>query len=243
MFICTMRRTAAFFILISFLVTPLTGCAGVAVWAADTADGTFSSNHVIILDAGHGGEDCGAIGTSGVLEKDLNFAVAQQLGQILTERGYTVIQTRTEDKLLYKEHENIKGMRKISDLKNRHFISESYPDGILVSIHMNVFSQSKYSGLQIWSADDAGSCRLAELLQNKVCATLQPENHRRAKKGASSMFLLRDNTHEAILIECGFLSNPAECARLEDESYRKELSTVLACGIIEYLKEKDAATP
>ena len=97
---------------------------------------------IIILDAGHGGEDCGAIGIDGVLEKDLNLAITFELGRMLGEKNFAVIYTRTEDKLLYRPDQDIKGIRKISDLKNRCEIAKKYPEALFISIHMNKFDSA-----------------------------------------------------------------------------------------------------
>ena len=109
-----------------------------------------ATGRVIVLDAGHGGEDPGAIGRDGTYEKDLNLAITLDVGRLLTEMGYTVVYTRTEDKLLYKESENIKGLRKISDLKNRCAVAAEYPEALFVSLHMNSFGDGRYSGLQVY---------------------------------------------------------------------------------------------
>ena len=96
-----------------------------------------NETNLFIIDAGHGGEDSGAVGVDGILEKNLNLEIAYAVGSLLAERGYAVIYTRTEDKLLYTEEENIKGIRKISDLKNRCKIAAEYPNATFISIHMN----------------------------------------------------------------------------------------------------------
>ena len=203
------------------------------------AEVSGETGRVIVIDAGHGGEDSGAVGVNGAYEKDLNLAIAMILGEELTNRGYTVVYTRTEDKMLYLPEENIKGMRKISDLKNRCKITELYDNCILVSIHMNSYGASKYSGLQVYYADaDKESEQLARKIQNTVREELQPENKREIKNG-SSLYLLENAKGTAVLIECGFLTNEAECKKLSEKEYQKELSFSIVCGIIEYIKEKD----
>ena len=140
---------------------------------------------VIIIDAGHGGEDSGAIGVTGVLEKDLNLSIALKLCEALKQKGYTVILTRTEDKMLYLPEENIKGMRKISDLKNRCKLTENFKDCILISIHMNSYGSSKYSGLQVYYQEDNDESKLlASKIQNSVRESLQQENNRQIKSAA-----------------------------------------------------------
>ena len=191
---------------------------------------------LIILDAGHGGEDCGAVGVSGVFEKDLNLAVAKTVGSLLEKEGYLVVYTRSEDKLLYGENENIKGIRKISDLKNRCKIAESYPDSIFVSIHMKSFGDSQYSGLQVYySTKNSESGVLASSIQNKVKELLQPENNRATKPG-KDIYVLENISTDAVLIECGFLTNDEECKKLSEKEYQNRLSFSIVCGIIEYVE-------
>ena len=188
---------------------------------------------IFIIDAGHGGEDCGAIGCNGVYEKNLNFEIAQALGEELSDLGYAVIYTRTEDKLLYSEAENIKGLRKIYDLKNRVKIAEDYPNAIFISVHMNSFSDARYSGLQVfYSENNEESYRIATSVQSQVKETLQPNNNRSVRVG-EGLYLMENLTCPAILIECGFISNTEECEKLCEKEYQKRLCFSILCGIIE----------
>ncbi len=195
---------------------------------------SFNTENLFIIDAGHGGEDCGAIGKSGVYEKDLNMQISQKLGEYLEKSGYTVVYTRSEDKLLYTEEQNVKGQRKINDLKNRLAISNAYPGATFISIHMNSFGDSKYDGLQIYySQNDTKSLTLADSIQNSVKQRLQPDNNRKIKPG-KDMYLLENAENVSILIECGFISNAEECKRLSEKEYQKELCFAIVCGIISY---------
>ena len=199
------------------------------------------TGRVIVIDAGHGGEDPGAIGMNGVYEKDINLEIAMTLGEELKNRGYTIIYTRTEDKMLYIPEENIKGMRKISDLKNRCKITAEYDNCIVISIHMNSYGASKYSGLQVYYQDgNSESQALANKIQNAVRKELQPDNHRQIKNG-SDLYLLENANGTAVLIECGFLSNEKECKKLSQKEYQKELSFSIICGIIDYINEIDGS--
>ncbi len=196
-------------------------------------------DNVIIIDAGHGGEDSGAVGINGTYEKDLNLNIALLIGEELKNKGYTVVYTRTEDKMLYLPEENIKGMRKISDLKNRCKLSDSYEGSVLISIHMNSYGSSKYSGLQVYYQEENNDSRLlADKVQNAVRENLQYENKRQIKAG-KSLYLLENSKNTAVIIECGFLSNEEECKKLSEKEYQKELSFSIICGIIEYMNEKD----
>ena len=195
----------------------------------------ISDEKIIIVDAGHGGEDAGATGINGVHEKDLNLQMALTLGEMLTGKGYTVVYTRTEDKMLYREDENIKGIRKISDLKNRGLIAKEYPNAIFLSIHMNSFGDKKYSGLQVYySTSNDSSMILANSIQTSVKKELQPSNNRKIKEG-KGIYLLENISNTAVLIECGFLSNSDEAEKLSQKEYQKILSFSIVCGIIEYM--------
>ena len=215
--------------------------ASVVARGIDTSATEISSTpeRVIVIDAGHGGEDPGAIGVDGAYEKDLNLSIAMTLGEELKNRGYTVVYTRTEDKMLYLPEENIKGMRKISDLKNRCKITAEYENCIMISIHMNSYGASKYSGLQVYYANqNEGSKMLANKIQTTVRNDVQPSNHRQIKNG-SALYLLENASGTPVLIECGFLSNADECQKLSQKEYQKQLSFAIICGIIEYINEID----
>ncbi len=193
-----------------------------------------SEKPVVIIDAGHGGEDGGASSADGVKEKDLNLDVALTLGKMLEANGISVIQTRTEDIMLYSEYK--KGSLKMQDLKNRLEISKENDNSIFVSIHMNKFSEEKYSGLQVfYSKNSEQSTALANTIQKNVKEYLQPENDRETKPAGSNIYLLDRIDTPAVLIECGFLSNPVECPNLSDQGYRKELAAVIYSSIIEFL--------
>ncbi len=194
---------------------------------------------IIILDAGHGGEDPGAVAYNGLLEKDLNLQITLEIGKALEEKGYVVVYTRTDDRLLYKEDENVKGIRKISDLKNRCEIAERYPESIFISIHMNSFGSSKYSGLQVYYSENNEKSRgLADSIQNRVITDLQSTNNRVIKPG-KDMYILKNIRNTSVLIECGFMTNPEECKKLSEKEYQKQLSFSIVCGIIEYMEKSN----
>ena len=198
----------------------------------------ISEKTMVIIDAGHGGEDCGAIGVGGVYEKDLNLSIATELGRILSENGMTVVYTRTNDALLYTEEENIHGIRKISDLKNRCKIAAEYPNAIFVSIHMNSYKSAYCKGLQVYySEKNEQSYALASAVQINVKNKLQNENKRQIKPG-KSMYVLENVENPAILVECGFLTNSEEAEKLSQKEYQKELSFSIFCGIIEYVRNR-----
>jgi N-acetylmuramoyl-L-alanine amidase len=197
-----------------------------------------AQGRIVVIDAGHGGEDCGAIGINGKYEKDLNLEMSRILGGYLQKAGYAVVYTRTEDKMLYTEDQNIKGFRKIYDLKNRVAMANDFPDAIFVSLHMNSFAEEKYSGLQVYySVGNEESYSLASAVQNRVISDVQPNNNRRVKEG-KNIYLMEKLRCTSVLIECGFLTNPEESRLLCEKEYQKILSFSIVCGIIEYIERK-----
>ena len=135
----------------------------------------------------------------------------------------------------------IKDSLKISDLKNRCKVAERYPDSIFVSIHMNSFGSSNYSGLQVYYSGSNDSSRiLADSIQNKVINDLQKENKRVTKPG-KDMYILENINNTAVLVECGFMTNNEELKKLSEKEYQKQLSFSIVCGIIEYMKDTRGA--
>jgi len=196
---------------------------------------------VVIIDAGHGGEDGGAVGKNGVFEKELNLLIASDLRDMLRANGINVIMTREEDVMLYDKNADYKGRKKMLDLAARLKIAESYEDCIFVSIHMNSFPQEKYSGLQVYySGNSPNSLTLADKIQLSVREHLQKDNSRKTKKASGNIFLLDRIQSPAVLIECGFLSNPEECCMLCSEEYRRKLTMSIFCGINEYISENNS---
>lgn len=188
---------------------------------------------VIIIDPGHGGEDGGAVGKSGTLEKNINLAIAKNLQSYLLLAGYNVEMTRTEDVLLY--NENQRNMKKYYDVRNRVAFAKEYEDAIFVSIHQNTFPIEKYSGLQVYySPNNPDSEKISNLIQRNTVLFLQPNNNRKAKEAGRNIYVLKELYCPAVLVECGFISNGAEEALLCDEEYRKRLAFVIFKSIAEF---------
>ena len=205
--------------------------------ARTSADAEVSPRPVIVLDPGHGGEDGGASGADGTVEKNLNLTVANAVAEILTAAGYDVRLTRTEDRLLYDLYGDLTdytGHKKTYDLRNRLRFTKEAEASLLVSIHMNKFSDPQYSGLQVYySTARPESQTAASAVQNYAKLYLQKDNDRQIKKATSSIYLLARSECPAILIECGFLSNEEELSRLTDPLYQRKLALTIACAIAE----------
>ena len=194
----------------------------------------------IVIDAGHGGEDGGASSAAGVLEKDLNLSVAFALRDLLEAAGVPVVMTRTEDKLLYDRNVDFQGRKKVLDLAARRIVAEktaaaaaeSGGTSLFISIHMNAFPAPQYSGMQVWygtghplSAEVAGAIQAAS-------GAIMPDNHRKIKAAGSNIYLLDRIKSPAVLVECGFLSNPAEAERLAREDYQRAVAAVVFAGVM-----------
>lgn len=191
--------------------------------SGESASGAeISGFPVIVLDAGHGGEDGGASG-HGCVEKELNLEVAKRLGEFLTLGGMKVVYTRTDDRMLYTD--DTPGRRKNSDLRGRLDIASKYPGCVFVSIHMNTFPSEECSGTQVYySKNDPLGKTLAQSIQSAVCGYLQTGNSRKIKAAGSNIYLLDRIESPAVLIECGFLSNSGDAALLSDPAYRIKLA-------------------
>lgn len=188
---------------------------------------------IFVIDAGHGGEDGGAISCTGIPESAYNLKIAIRLEKVMQLLGYRTCMTRTTDTALHTEGNTI-AARKVSDLKARISLVNAFGNAVLISIHQNYFAQAKYRGTQVFYAKGESSEALAKGIQRTVREHLMPENNREAKK-AEGIYLMDHITNPGILIECGFLSNPEEEMLLRNEDYQKLLTCVIASGLAEYL--------
>lgn len=191
-----------------------------------------------VIDAGHGGEDAGAIAYDGTLEKDLNLEIATLISGLLELNGNNVKMTREKDTLLYDYYgdlDDYTGQKKVYDLKNRLKIAEEYESSIYVGIHMNKFSQAKYSGLQVYySKNNDCSIDIATKIKDNTKLYLQKDNKRAIKKADSSIYVLNKAEMPAILIECGFLSNESELANLKDSDYKAKLALTIFSSLVDF---------
>lgn len=194
---------------------------------------------LIIVDPGHGGEDGGTASSKGVLEKDINLSISHKVNDLLTFMGYETIMTRTEDNLIYSGTPSTMREKKVSDIQNRMKIISENPNSIFLSIHQNYFTQSKYSGAQVfYSGGNSESKAIAETLQKSIVSAIQNDNIRKVKQSGNEIYLLYHATTPAVMVECGFMSNPGEALLLCDEEYQKKMAFAIVSGITDYLKIK-----
>ncbi len=197
----------------------------------------FTEGTVIILDAGHGGIDGGATSCTGVLERTVNLEIAKRLDPLLHLMGYETVMTRQTPDSLATEGETIR-QQKRSDLRNRVDLINRYPHGILVSIHQNQFPDSKFFGPQVFYANTPGSEDLARKMQEQMTAVLAPGSNRTCKK-ADGVYLMNHVACPAVLVECGFLSNPKEEALLREKGYQQKLCAVVASVLAQNCSEQE----
>lgn len=188
--------------------------------------------HAVIIDAGHGGVDGGATSCTGVLESQINLEIALRLEELMHLLGYEPLMIRRTDISVYTEGETI-AAKKVSDLKQRVRIVNETEGGFLISIHQNQFSDSRYSGAQVFYAKDEVSKLLATQLQRGLVDCLNTGSKRMAKQ-ARGIYLMEKITNPGVLIECGFLSNIKEEALLRDAQYQKKLCAVIGATLSTY---------
>ncbi len=222
-------------------------CASLALFAVQTMQAFgvvqfhaefFEKKGTVVLDAGHGGEDGGAVGVNGAMEKDINLSIALELEKALKQNNFDVIMIRDGDYSVGDQSLSTIAERKRSDTKNRLRAVEEAGECLLISIHQNHFTESKYDGAQVfYSGNREESAALAESIRKNIVSSLQPENHRENKLAEKNIYLLYHCQIPAVLVECGFLSNPAEADKLCSAEYQKEIAAAIYNGIIDYLQE------
>lgn len=196
--------------------------------------------HRIVIDPGHGGVDGGATSCTGVLESTLNLEISLRLDDLFHLLGYETIMIRRSDISVYTEGETI-AQKKISDLRHRVKMVNETEDALLLSIHQNQFQESRYSGAQVFYNNAPGSQPLAHTLQYNLRTAINPGSHRQEKK-AEGVYLMEHINCWGVLIECGFLSNPAEEAMLRSPEYQKRLCAVIAATVSSYLSDTKSNT-
>lgn len=195
---------------------------------------------VVVIDAGHGGEDGGAVAADGTVESEINLAIAHDLNALLRFLGCETKMTRTEDAALYSDGAQTLREKKTSDLKNRVRLVNETPNAVLLSIHQNSLpSSSRVHGAQAFFATAEGSEELAESIQAALNAAVNAGNEKSKKRMGEGVYLMKHASCPAVLIECGFLSNAEETLALREESYQRKLAVTIAAG---YLAGKNSQT-
>ena len=192
----------------------------------------------MVIDAGHGGEDGGAVGVDGTVESGLNLEIAARLDDLMAFLGAPAVMTRTDDTSQHDSSAETLREKKRSDLKNRVAFINAVENGVLVSIHQNIYPNKRENGAQVFYAGEE-SRDLAVLVQTALVTALDPDNNRKAAQIPASVYLMKNVTRPAILVECGFLSNPAESQRLCDAAYQTRIAVTLAGAFLDYYECED----
>ena len=198
----------------------------------------FSQSYIpptLVIDAGHGGIDGGAISTDGTKESDINLAIALRLDSIVRFCGQKTIMTRWDDSnksdiLSYSEHE---------DLKFRADLVNEVDHAVLISIHQNDFPTGQPSGSQVLYSVFKSSEILGKRMQENLICQLDPENRRLAVPAPRELYLTANTRCPAVLVECGFMSNNFEVLKLKDPAYQTKLAAVIAASYLSFIAEKD----
>lgn len=192
----------------------------------------------LVIDAGHGGFDGGAVGAGGVTEQGINLRIAQHTQALAGFFGIPTVMTRANEEALdYVEGRPIRE-NKVADIRARQHIAEETENAVFLSIHLNKFEQSQYHGAQVfYSRNDPLSKTLAEALQKSLIAGADPGNNRQAKPAANTIYLMKKLQCPAVVVECGFLSNPAEAEKLQQPDYQKQLAVCIIGGYLSYRGE------
>ena len=186
--------------------------------------------------------DSGAVGINGELEKNINLAVVRNLKDMLTLSGFNVVLTRDADVSIHDDGVTGTRAQKVSDMKNRlDIISRQGENSLFISVHQNKFTQSEYFGAQIfYNENNPDNRMIAQIMQDNF-KKIQPGNDRQIKLSGDELYLFKNTQIPAVLVECGFLSNPDDAAALSDAEYQRKVAYTIYNGIMTYMTSKPDA--
>lgn len=194
--------------------------------------GNTNNLPVVVIDAGHGGKDPGKVGVNGALEKDINLSIALRLKNLLEQNRVSVVMTREEDRDLASEQAS---NRKNEDLRARAKLVEELAPAVMVSIHQNSYISEEADGAQVFYHAGSEQGKLfGSMVQKQLKREIQNGNHR-VPKANKEYYLLKKAGCPAVIVECGFLSNPAEAALLDSQEYQEKIAFAIHLGIMEYI--------
>lgn len=220
----TRKRYIIFFVIAAILA------AAVFLGAPESAQVAGQNKGIIVIDAGHGGFDGGAVGKlTNIKEDSLNLIVAQKLKTLFEMNGYSVIMTRSDGNA-------VAATKKADMAQRRKTIDESNAD-VVISIHMNKFSDTSVSGpMAFYYEKSAEGKTLAELIQIQLNQYLDPPKPRTFKP--EDYFILKSSDTPCVLVECGFLSNDREEKLLQQDDYQEKCARAIYRGTVQYLSQR-----
>ena len=227
MIILIRKRHVAYVVLLCCFVAGLSA----VLWHGNAAfaPGEEGASPVVVVDAGHGGEDGGAVAADGTVESGLNLAIARRVRDLLTFAGVPTTVTREGDAAIYDPGSATLREKKVSDLHNRVALVNELPGAVLLSIHQNSLPSSPSTrGAQVfWNRQEG-----AEELASSIQEALNAGHEKKAAQVPSSVYLMKEITAPGVLVECGFLSNAAETEQLKDPAYQTKLAAAIAAGVL-----------
>ncbi len=216
-----------------FAVIILTGSRRQAVPASGTGQGSVP--RVVVIDPGHGGQDGGAVAADGTAESQINLAVSLRLEGILRFAGVPTEMTRREDVMVCDPGLSTMRQRKVSDIHNRVELVNGIPGAVLLSIHQNSLPSSPVThGAQAFRNREPEAEALAQTMQDALNTVVNTHRAKEPKQIAESIYLMNHVTVPAVLVECGFLSNEEETARLRQGEYQTKLAAAIAAGYLQW---------
>ncbi|MBQ0038128.1 MAG: N-acetylmuramoyl-L-alanine amidase [Clostridiales bacterium] len=194
---------------------------------------------VVILDAGHGGEDGGAVSADGVAESQINLKIVQKTDLLLTFLGRDTLLTRSGEDAVYSPEAKTLREKKVSDLKNRVAMVNAAEDAVLISVHQNSLPvHPAVHGAQVFYNTILPADQMAQTIQSTLNGLINPGNDKAAKAIDGTIYLMKEITRPGILVECGFLSNQKETQQLQSDDYQSKLALAIVSGYLEYETNK-----
>ena len=206
---------------------------GSAAYTSAFTAASVEEGPTVVVDAGHGGEDGGAVAADGTVESGLNLAIACRVRDLLTFAGVDTVMTRSGDAAIYDEGASTLREKKVSDLRNRAELVNATENAVLLSIHQNSLPSSPAThGAQVFFNGAEGAAPLATSVQDALNLAVNTEKAKSPAAIGSSVYLMQNITAPGVLVECGFLTNEAEAARLKEEAYQLRLAAAITAGML-----------
>ncbi len=199
----------------------------------------FFIYNIVLVNSCHGGFDGGSVATDGTCEKDINLSISLELNDMLKDLGFNTLLIRDTDCSVETEGSSIRE-KKRSDINNRHSLMKKHLGSVYLCIHQNKFSSPSIKGAQVFfTPSNDQSKALAESVQSNIISLVQKDNHRKIKPCSESVFIVNKapKNSTAVLIECGFLSNPNELKNLKDKDYQSKLCFAIVCGLTDWMSK------
>lgn len=195
---------------------------------------TYYDPFVLVLDPGHGGLDGGAVSVTGERESKINYDIAKRAFALARFCGFRTLMTRNTYEIEYPAQMRSVAECKKWDTRSRVSFVNRFPEGVLLSIHQNYYPTASPHGIQVLYAGNEKSREIAYSLTEAFLQAFTEDSCRPPEAAGKDIYLLTHVTRPAVLVECGFLSNPTEAKKLETPDYQKKLSLVLISRFSNY---------